>query len=103
VKPTKKIVLLTTGYGRDSQSDNGGWANQTSTGMPLKQGVVAVSRDPNHRALPLGTKINVKGYGQAIVGDVGSAVKPNQLDLCFNNTTTADKWKKKSKVTVYRK
>ncbi|RJQ31083.1 MAG: hypothetical protein C4562_06685 [Actinobacteria bacterium] len=99
-KKRKVINVLTTGYGASSQSDNGGWAKLTSTGIPLKQGVAAVSRDPKKRILPIGTKINIEGYGPAVIGDVGSGVRANQIDLCFNSTNTAAHWKKIAKVTV---
>lgn len=52
----------------------------TATGMRAVRGVVAV--DP--KFIPLGTKLYVEGYGFAIAGDTGGAIKGNRIDLCFN-------------------
>jgi 3D (Asp-Asp-Asp) domain-containing protein len=48
--------------------------------MKAQHGVVAV--DP--RVIPLGTRLNVEGYGNCIAGDTGSAIKGNRIDLCFD-------------------
>lgn len=51
----------------------------TASGMKTKYGVVAV--DP--RIIPLGTKLYVEGYGEAIAADTGSAIKGYKIDLYF--------------------
>lgn len=49
----------------------------TATGMPVGEGVVAV--DPN--VIPLGTKLYVPGYGNAVAADVGGGIKGAVIDL----------------------
>lgn len=57
-----------------------GLSESTASGMRAQQGVVAV--DPT--VIPLGTRLNVEGYGDAIAGDTGSAIKGMRIDLCFD-------------------
>ncbi|MGB4337393.1 MAG: 3D domain-containing protein [Bacillota bacterium] len=51
----------------------------TAIGLKAEPGIVAV--DP--RVIPLRTKLYVEGYGPAIAGDVGGAIKGNRIDLLF--------------------
>lgn len=57
----------------------------TYTGMLAGYGVVAV--DP--RVIPLGTRVYVEGYGEAIAADIGGAIKGNRIDLCYNTYNEA--------------
>jgi 3D (Asp-Asp-Asp) domain-containing protein len=52
----------------------------TSLGLKAGYGVVAV--DPS--VIPLRKKLYVEGYGYAIAGDVGSAIKGLKIDLGFD-------------------
>ena len=58
-----------------------GCSGITSTGINLKSNpdakVIAV--DPN--VIPLGSKVWVEGYGYAVAGDTGSAIKGNKIDV----------------------
>ncbi|MBO0995501.1 G5 and 3D domain-containing protein [Bacillus sp. SD088] len=58
-----------------------GCSGVTATGIDLKSNpnakVVAV--DPS--VIPLGSKVWVEGYGHAIAGDTGGAIKGNRIDL----------------------
>jgi peptidoglycan DL-endopeptidase CwlO len=49
----------------------------TASGLPVGWGVVAV--DPT--VIPLGTRLTVPGYGEAVAADVGSAVRGAMIDL----------------------
>ena len=58
-----------------------GCSGITSTGLNLKKNpslkVIAV--DP--KVIPLGKKVHVEGYGEAIAGDKGGAIKGNKIDV----------------------
>jgi len=56
-----------------------------ATGMTAQYGVVAV--DP--KVIPLHTKLYIEGYGFAIAGDTGGAVKGNVIDLYLDTTAEA--------------
>lgn len=47
--------------------------------VPDGWGIVAVDR----RVIPLGTKLFVEGYGYAVAGDTGSAIKGYKIDVCY--------------------
>lgn len=64
----------------------------TSTGMRAGYGVVAV--DPT--VIPLGSRLYVEGYGPAIAGDVGGAIKGLRIDLGFDTTRDALRWGRRS-------
>jgi 3D (Asp-Asp-Asp) domain-containing protein/peptidoglycan hydrolase CwlO-like protein len=49
----------------------------TATGMPVGRGVIAV--DPS--VIPLGSRVHVSGYGDAIAADTGGAIRGNKIDV----------------------
>jgi peptidoglycan hydrolase CwlO-like protein len=49
----------------------------TATGMPVGRGIIAV--DPN--VIPLGSRVHVSGYGDAIAADTGGAIHGNIVDV----------------------
>jgi 3D (Asp-Asp-Asp) domain-containing protein len=65
---------------------------RTSCGLRAGYGVVAV--DP--RVIPLGSRLYVEGYGLAIAGDTGRAIKGNRIDLGFNTYREAMRFGRKS-------
>lgn len=74
------LVMTASGYDPGPRSCGRSADGRTYTGMRARRGVVAV--DP--RVIPLGARLYVEGYGNAIAGDIGSAIKGNRIDLCFS-------------------
>ena len=68
----------------------------TATGMDLRKNpnakVIAV--DPS--VIPLGTRVYVPGYGEAIAADTGGAINGSKIDVHFPNTKTARDWGRRS-------
>lgn len=69
-----------------------GCSGTTAYGIDLRanpnQKVIAV--DP--RIIPLGTKVWVEGYGEAIAGDTGGAIKGNKIDVFMPSYDNAIAW-----------
>lgn len=62
-----------------------GCDSTTAIGLTAGKGVIAV--DPT--VVKLGSKLYVPGYGEAIAGDTGGAIKGNIIDLGFPDTHTS--------------
>lgn len=73
-----------------------GCSGMTKMGERAGFGIVAV--DP--RVIPLGTHLYIKGYGPAIAGDTGGAIRGNRIDLGFDSDSAADEFGTRS-VRVY--
>lgn len=90
------IDMVATAYYPGPES-TGEWADgYTYTGLLAGRGVVAV--DP--KVIPLGTRLYVPGYGEAIAADIGGAIKGNRIDLGFATYEEAIQYGRKS-VKVY--
>ena len=71
---------------------------RTASGLPVRKGVVAV--DP--LLIPIGTRLFVPGYGNAVAADVGVAIKGRIIDLWMPNHALAREWGRKTVIiTVY--
>ncbi len=68
----------------------------TATGMRAGYGVVAV--DP--AVIPLGSRLYIEGYGVAIAGDTGGAIKGYRIDLGFDTARAAIRFGRRT-VRVY--
>ncbi|MET3574576.1 LysM peptidoglycan-binding domain-containing protein [Bhargavaea ullalensis] len=84
----REITVRSTAY----TAYCGGCSGVTATGINLRANpnakVIAV--DP--RVIPLGTKVWVEGYGEAIAGDTGGAIKGNRIDVFIPNKGRALQW-----------
>lgn len=71
--PCEPIIMEATAYT---------WTgNRTATGTWPSRGTVAV--DPN--VIPLGTKLHIEGYGEAIAADTGGDIKGQRVDLYMDS------------------
>lgn len=84
----KEFYVSATAY----TAECNGCSGITATGINLKSNpnlkVIAV--DPS--VIPLGSKVWVEGYGYAVAGDTGGAIKGNKIDLHFPNKDAAYKF-----------
>jgi 3D (Asp-Asp-Asp) domain-containing protein len=93
----KTITVTATAY----TAFCAGCSGVTATGIDLRsnpnQKVIAV--DPT--VIPLGSTVYVEGYGEAIAGDTGGAIKGNRIDLFIPNYANAiDFGKRTLEVTI---
>ena len=75
---------------------DGNGAGITAMGIPATYGVAAV--DPS--VIPLGSRIYVPGYGEAIAADTGGAIYGYKIDLCMESYEQAMNFGRRT-VTVY--
>jgi len=68
----------------------------TALGLRATRGIIAV--DPT--VIPFWTRVYVDGYGFAVAGDSGSAIRGNRIDVCFDTYAEAMNWGVK-RVRVY--
>lgn len=73
-----------------------GCSGITRTGLNLKKnpGLKVIAVDP--RVIKLGTKVYVEGYGYAVAGDTGGAIKGNKIDVFIPSKSAALKWGRKN-------
>ena len=70
----------------------------TASGKPAKGKLIAA---PSNYAF--GTKMDVPGYGEALVEDRGGAIKGNKIDLLFSTHQEALNWgRQQLTVKVYK-
>lgn len=69
-----------------------GCSGTTATGINLRANpnMKLIAVDP--RVVPLGSKVWVEGYGYAIAGDTGGAIKGNRIDLHMATKSQAYSW-----------
>lgn len=93
----KTFTVTATAY----TANCSGCSGITATGINLKQNrnakVIAV--DP--RVIPLGSRVYVEGYGEAIAGDTGGSIKGNKIDVHVPTRADAARWGRRTvKVTI---
>jgi resuscitation-promoting factor RpfB len=72
-------------------SDEPGLSPYTSLGLRAGRGVVAV--DPS--VIPYGTRMYIEGYGWAVAGDCGGAIKGNRVDLGMDSLSEVNSYGRK--------
>ncbi len=94
----RTLTMVATAYDPGPRSCGRFATGRTAIGMRAGRGVIAV--DP--RVIPLGSRVYVEGYGPAIAGDVGGAIKGNIIDVCFPTRDEALRWgRRRVSVVVY--
>ncbi|SCX60834.1 LysM peptidoglycan-binding and 3D domain-containing protein [Lysinibacillus fusiformis] len=94
---SKEIIVEASAYTASCE----GCSGITATGMNLKANPNAkvISVDP--AVIPLGSKVYVEGYGEAIAGDTGGAIKGKRIDVFFPSQQDAINFGvKQIKVTI---
>ena len=80
------MTVVATAYSRNQPS----LTNITASGIDLSQNPQVIAVDPT--VIPLGTKVYVEGYGEAIAGDTGSAIIGNRVDLHMDSIDKSFQW-----------
>jgi len=92
------LTMESTAYSSDPADTLGG-GTVTATGQNLLENPMAVAVDPS--VIPLGTRLYVEGYGEAIASDTGGAIKGNIIDVHFPTNAQAEQWGRRTvKVTI---
>ncbi|GAA3318014.1 hypothetical protein GCM10020331_019070 [Ectobacillus funiculus] len=81
----------------------GGCTGITASGYNIKANpnMKMIAVDPS--VIPLGSKVWVEGYGYAIAGDTGGAIKGHRIDVLYPSEAAASSWgRKRVKVRVLR-
>lgn len=85
---TQELTVSATAY----TASCAGCSGITATGIDLRdnpnQKVISV--DPS--VIPLGSRVWVEGYGEAIAGDTGGAIKGNKIDVFVPSQDAALSW-----------
>lgn len=82
------MMMEATAYSCNEGFIGGG--NLTAMGQDLYVDPMAIAVDPS--VIPLGTKLYVEGYGEAIASDTGGAIKGNIIDLHFSDVSQCINW-----------
>ncbi|MGQ1716553.1 resuscitation-promoting factor [Listeria monocytogenes] len=77
-------------YRMESTAYSGGGTTAYGINLSANPGLKVIAVDP--RIIPLGSKVWVEGYGEAIAGDTGGAIKGNIVDVYFPNESQCYSW-----------
>ena len=58
-----------------------GNGKHTASGTLVRHGVIAVDPD----VIPLGTRVFIPGYGEAVAEDIGGSIKGHRIDVAFDS------------------
>ncbi|WP_242275737.1 cell wall-binding protein EntB [Bacillus cereus group sp. BfR-BA-01445] len=89
----RELTVVATAYTADP-SENGTYGGRVLTAMghdlTANPNMRIIAVDP--KVIPLGSKVWVEGYGEAIAGDTGSAIKGNRIDVLMGSKGKAMNW-----------
>ncbi|WP_010094891.1 G5 and 3D domain-containing protein [Ornithinibacillus scapharcae] len=98
-KEPQNLVTLSSGSGKEFTMTASaftaycnGCSGYTATGINLKANpnVKVIAVDPN--VIPLGTRVWVEGYGEAVAGDTGGHIRGNRIDIHVPSKADAYSW-----------
>ncbi|AOH56655.1 hypothetical protein ABE28_019990 [Peribacillus muralis] len=95
----KELTVTSTAY----TASCSGCSGTTRMGVDLKKydDAKLIAVDPN--VIPLGSIVEVEGYGQAIAADTGGAIKGNRIDVFIAKENDALTWgRKQVKVKIIK-
>lgn len=69
----RTIFVEATAYSAETE-------NKTASGTKVRRGIIAV--DP--AVIPLGTRVYIPDYGEAVAEDTGGNIKGNRIDIAFD-------------------
>jgi 3D (Asp-Asp-Asp) domain-containing protein len=88
----KEMYVVATAYSHEETNANG---YRTAIGYNIKNNpdLKLIAVDPS--VIPLGTKVWVEGYGTAVAGDTGGAIKGHKIDVLMPTRAKALTWGRK--------
>jgi len=89
----KVLTMQSTAY----SYTEAGLSPYTATGIDLRKNPKVIAVDPN--VIPLNSLVEVSGYGFAVAGDTGGAIKGNIIDVHFSSVSECLTWGRRT-VTV---
>ncbi|KAA9015974.1 3D domain-containing protein [Niallia endozanthoxylica] len=87
----KELYVSATAYSHESSA-----TGLTATGINVRQNpnMKLIAVDPS--VIPLGSRVWVEGYGEAIAGDTGGAIKGHKIDVLMPSTAACIAWGRKT-------
>lgn len=79
----RTVNVVATAYSTNQPS----LSTHTATGIDLRSNPHVIAVDPS--VIPLGSMVEVPGYGIRIAGDTGGAIKGNRIDIHITDLGTA--------------
>lgn len=83
---SKEVTVTATAYSKEEP----GMGHVTASGIDLNDNPRVIAVDPS--VIPLGSKVYVEGYGEAIAADTGGAINGNKIDVHFNSVQECYNW-----------
>ncbi|AIS63665.1 LysM peptidoglycan-binding and 3D domain-containing protein [Listeria ivanovii] len=83
---SKEVTVTATAYSKEEP----GMGHMTASGIDLNDNPRVIAVDPS--VIPLGSRVYVEGYGEAIAADTGGAIKGNKIDVHLNSVQECYNW-----------
>ena len=99
IETSRGLVPYTQMYGMEATAylpTDGSAEGLTAMGIPATYGIVAVDPD----VIPLGSRVYIPGYGEALAADTGGAIYGYRIDLCMESYDEAMDFGRRN-VTVF--